>query len=248
MQRWRMAGEHGGKIRGGGKALDGRTLRPPIRQPGRKKGIKQCSSQRRMVIFCYRSKSIPRPTQPTRPAATPPRLARRARQRAERLPDEKCEPNQPIPSVKWSLSAMNSGVFESHFESCRSTGDGGLQTLSTWVPEGVRLQLWPSGLGVPGRRHSLGGFTGAFRFVRRINHQPHALMAAAHPGAPSQSGLLVRVGPPSWLHLPMPTFVRANALELVSGFESGQLKLHRSLAESQMACQLFGGERGESPQ
>ena len=65
---------------------------------------------------------------------------------------------------------MNAGVFESHFELCRSTGDGGLQTLSGWVPEGVRVQLWSSGLGVPNRRYSLGGFIGAFRFIGSIPH------------------------------------------------------------------------------
>lgn len=164
MQRWRMAGEHGGKISRAGRRL---TAGHCGLQSGSraKKGIRQGISQRGMVIVCYRSKSIPRPTQPTRTAATPPRLARRARQRPKRLPDEKCEPNQPIPSVKRSLSAMNAGVHEFHFSACRSTRDGGLQALSGWVIECVRVQLRPSGLGVPNRRYSLGGFIGAFRFL-----------------------------------------------------------------------------------
>ena len=43
-----------------------------------------------------------------------------------------------------------------------------------------------SGLGVPGRRYSLGGFTGAFRFLGRVNLQPYILVALPNT-APSSS-------------------------------------------------------------
>ena len=38
------------------------------------------------------------------------------------------------------------------------------------------LDYRSSGLGVPGRRYSLGGFIGAFRFVGWINFQTHAFV------------------------------------------------------------------------
>lgn len=34
-----------------------------------------------------------------------------------------------------------------------------------------------SGLGVPGRRYSLGGIIGAFRFLSRVNLQPYIFVA-----------------------------------------------------------------------
>ena len=43
----------------------------------------------------------------------------------------------------------------------------------------VRLNKYLSELGVPGRRYSLGGFIGVFRFLGRVNHQAHVLVALA---------------------------------------------------------------------
>ena len=36
------------------------------------------------------------------------------------------------------------------------------------------LEFGLSGLGVPGRRHGLGGYIGAFRFSGRVNHKVNA--------------------------------------------------------------------------
>ncbi len=42
----------------------------------------------------------------------------------------------------------------------------------------LRLQLSSSGLGVPDRRYSLGGFTGAFRFLAWQNFESNAVKIA----------------------------------------------------------------------
>ena len=49
----------------------------------------------------------------------------------------------------------------------------------------VWVKIKSSGLGVPGRRYSLGGYIGAFRFLGWVNIEPNVFKVSAHITSPS---------------------------------------------------------------